>query len=97
MKCGSSALVNVRLGLLTFAMIYCNSVAFAFDRQEIIQQIINDSLASYPGNCPCPYNKDRAGHSCGRRSAYTKPGGYAPICFATDVSDEMIKTWTSQH
>jgi hypothetical protein len=36
---------------------------------EIVQQIIRDSIASYPGNCPCSYNAKRNGSSCGRRSA----------------------------
>lgn len=60
---------------------------------EIVQQIILDSIASYPGNCPCPYNATRNGSSCGRRSAYSKPGGYAPICFPNDVSAEMIENY----
>ena len=36
---------------------------------EIKQAIIAESIASYSGSCPCPYNRDRAGRSCGRRSA----------------------------
>lgn len=31
--------------------------------------IIQQSLAAYPGNCPCPYNRDAAGRRCGKRSA----------------------------
>jgi hypothetical protein len=60
---------------------------------EIVQQIIRDSIASYPGNCPCPYNSTRNGSACGRRSAYSKPGGYAPICYPNDVSTEMIQNY----
>ncbi len=60
---------------------------------EIVQQIIRESIASYPGNCPCPYNATRNGSSCGRRSAYSKPGGYAPICYPNDVSAEMIENY----
>ena len=43
---------------------------------EIKRAIINESIASYRsnrGNCPCPYNTDRAGHRCGARSAYSRP------------------------
>jgi hypothetical protein len=32
--------------------------------------------ANYPGNCPTDYNIDAAGHSCGHRSAMSRPGGY---------------------
>jgi hypothetical protein len=41
---------------------------------EIVQQIIRDSIASHPGNCPCPCSSTRNGSACGRRSAYSKPG-----------------------
>jgi len=63
---------------------------------QIRQAIIRQSLARYPGTCPCPYNIDRAGRSCGRRSAYSRPGGYAPICYDSDVTPQMIATWRAQ-
>jgi len=53
---------------------------------QIRREIIRQSIASYPGSCPCPYNTDRAGRSCGRRSAYSRPGGYAPKCYPRDVT-----------
>jgi hypothetical protein len=57
---------------------------------EIKKAIINDSIASYRGNCPCPYNTDRAGRRCGGRSAYSRPGGASPICYAKDVTQKMV-------
>jgi uncharacterized protein YraI len=63
----------------------------------IIQRIIAESLAAYPGSCPCPYNRDRGGRTCGRRSAYSKPGGYSPICYAEDVSRAMIEAFRARH
>lgn len=59
----------------------------------IIQRIIAESIASYPGSCACPYSTDRGGRRCGNRSAYSKPGGYAPICFAGDVTKSMIAAY----
>lgn len=56
----------------------------------IIARIISESISGYPGNCPCPYNRDRAGHKCGGRSAYSRPGGYSPVCYPTDVTRAMI-------
>ena len=53
-------------------------------------QIIARSIGSYSGNCPCPYNVDRAGHQCGKRSAYSKPGGASPICYREDVTEAML-------
>lgn len=59
----------------------------------IIQRIIAESVAGYPGTCACPYSTDRRGRRCGSRSAYSKPGGYAPICFAQDVTKSMIEAY----
>lgn len=57
---------------------------------EIKQEIIRDSIAGYKGNCPCPFSKDRAGRSCGARSAYSKPGGASPVCYEKDVTQKMV-------
>jgi len=64
---------------------------------EVRQLIIGRSIASYPGNCPCPYFSDRAGRSCGRRSAYSRAGGYSPICYKSDISDQHVKTFREQY
>ena len=58
---------------------------------EVRQYLIGRSIAEYSGNCPCPYNADRAGRRCGRRSAYSRPGGRSPLCFPRDVSDEQVR------
>lgn len=55
--------------------------------------IIRQSIAQYPGSCPCPYNRDRGGRRCGGRSAWSKPGGYSPICYESDVSASRLKTY----
>jgi hypothetical protein len=64
---------------------------------EIKQELIRESIAAYPGTCACPYNVDRAGHNCGRRSAYSRPGGYAPLCYPIDVTKEMVEKYKKQH
>jgi len=71
--------------------------AHAESDAQIKRRIIAESLASYPGNCPCPYNTMRNGASCGGRSAYSRPGGYAPICYASDVTPAMIQEWRAAH
>jgi hypothetical protein len=63
----------------------------------IKQAIIRESIASYPGNCPCPYNSASNGSSCGRRSAYSRPGGYAPMCYARDVSKQQVEEYRRSH
>ncbi|MCW5712005.1 SH3 domain-containing protein [Shinella sp.] len=62
----------------------------------LIQRIIAESLDSYPSSCACPYSRDRAGKRCGKRSAYSKPGGYAPVCFPGDVTHAMIEAFRSR-
>lgn len=56
----------------------------------IIAKLIALDAASYSGNCRCPENTDRAGRRCGARSAYSKPGGRDPLCYAHDVKPAMI-------
>ena len=63
----------------------------------ITKLLIAASLSSYPGSCACPYNTDRGGRSCGRRSAYTRPGGYSPLCFAKDITPEMIAEYRASN
>ena len=62
------------------------------NKDEIIQKIISDSIASYPGKCACPYQRTSNGSRCGKRSAYSKPGGYEPLCFPSDVTEQMISS-----
>jgi len=64
---------------------------------QIKQEIIRQSIASYPGNCPCPYNTMRNGLRCGGNSAYSRPGGRSPICYPSDVTDEMVEKYRKQY
>lgn len=64
---------------------------------QIKQKIIEESIADYPGPCACPFNQARNGSSCGKRSAWSKPGGYDPICYAREVTPEMVKDWRKRN
>ena len=59
--------------------------------EEIIQVIIYKSIATHRGYCACPYNRTTNGSKCGRRSAYSRPGGYQPMCYPRDVAREMVE------
>jgi hypothetical protein len=91
--------MNLNLGgRAAAAAIAVSAALFAFgvpaaaqSDSAIKQRIIRESIANYSGSCPCPYNTDRAGRRCGGRSAYSRPGGAAPICYAEDVTPEMIR------
>lgn len=61
--------------------------------EQVKQQIIEESINSYPGTCACPFNSARNGSRCGGRSAWSKEGGYAPICYEDEVTSEMISEW----
>ena len=63
---------------------------------QVKAMMIQDSIASYSGRCPCPYNVASNGSQCGRRSAYSKPGGYAPLCYDTDITAEMVNQYKSR-
>jgi hypothetical protein len=64
---------------------------------QIRKVLIEESIAAYDGNCPCPYNRARNGSRCGKRSAYSREGGAAPLCFAADVSAEMVQAYRDEH
>jgi hypothetical protein len=64
---------------------------------EIRDRLIKQSIRSYPGNCPCPYNLASNGSRCGGRSAYSRPGGHSPLCYARDVSDQRVQQYREQH
>jgi hypothetical protein len=59
--------------------------------------IIRQSIANYYGYCPCPYNLDPKGRTCGLRSAYNRLGDASPLCYASDVSDEMVHAYQHSH
>jgi hypothetical protein len=76
-------------GLLYLTLPITAAAADLSDAQ-IRQALIERSIAMYSGNCPCPYNRDRAGRQCGKRSAYSRRGGEEPLCYAADVTPEMV-------
>ncbi|MFC2994957.1 hypothetical protein ACFODO_06680 [Acinetobacter sichuanensis] len=62
----------------------------------IKQKIIQQSIEAYSGNCPCPYNTASNGSRCGKRSAYHRAGGYAPLCYPEDVTTKMIQAYKAR-
>ena len=72
--------------ILVFGAVGCEEKA----DDEIKQKLIRESIARYSGSCPCPYSTARAGRRCGERSAYSRTGGSEPLCYESDVSQEMV-------
>lgn len=69
----------------------------ALSDAQIRQILIDESIAAYSGNCPCPYSTARNGSRCGKRSAYSREGGEAPLCYPKDVSKEMVQQYREAH
>jgi hypothetical protein len=64
---------------------------------QIKKLLIDESISAYDGSCPCPYSRARNGSRCGKRSAHSREGGAAPLCFAADVSAEMVEAYRQEH
>jgi hypothetical protein len=72
--------------------------------QEIAQKIVQESREAYFARayggghrCACPYDSAKDGSSCGRRSAYGRPGGWEPKCYPSDVTASEILDWKNRH
>ena len=84
-----AAVLSIATAVAPLHVIAANGVKRLSDA-EIRKRIIAESIEAYSGNCPCPYNLASNGSRCGRRSAYDREGGDAPLCYPRDVSDEMV-------
>lgn len=87
---------------LALVMVLLTDEAFGrvLTDSQIRQQIIQESVSAYLATghpCACPCNSARNGSSCGARSAYSRPGGAAPLCYPSDVTDDMVLDWKRQH
>ncbi len=76
--------------LMGFVVLFLGIAPARADDDRIREMIIQQSIASYPGTCACPYSTMRNGRRCGGRSAYSKPGGFSPICYKRDIPDSMV-------
>jgi hypothetical protein len=66
---------------------------------EARDQIIKKSVAAHQAGgtpCACPYNVMADGRECGEFSAYSRPGGTAPLCYPKDVTSAAIREWRQQ-
>jgi hypothetical protein len=59
----------------------------------IIVKASRDQYYATGHPCACPDDTMRNGRACGGRSAYSRPGGAAPLCYPTDVPAAMIESY----
>ena len=67
--------------------------AAAQSNSDIANTIIRECAVIYHATghpCACPEDRARNGSRCGKRSAYSKPGGAEPRCYVSDVSAQEI-------
>jgi hypothetical protein len=62
----------------------------------IIVQASRDQYHAGGRPCACPDDTMRNGRACGGRSAYSRPGGAAPLCYPTDVTTAMIESYKAR-
>jgi hypothetical protein len=60
---------------------------------QIRKILIDEPIVAYSGNCPSPYSTMSNGRNRGRWSAYSRDGGEAPLCYAKDVTAEMVQQY----
>lgn len=73
-----------------------NKTKDALTDAAIIALIIAGSIAAYKAMgkpCACPSDTMRNGRACGGNSAYSRGGGFKPLCFATDITQAMISAY----
>jgi hypothetical protein len=59
----------------------------------IIVQTSRDQYHATGRPCACPDDTARNGSACGGRSAYSRPGGLAPLCYPSDVTATIIESY----
>lgn len=79
------------LGLSAPFMSYAENAGLS--DSEIRNILIQRSVSSYPGNCPCPYNHASNGSRCGKRSAWSRAGGYSPLCYPRDIPESAVNEY----
>ena len=92
----AKALLIVAMTALALGPIADKAAAQRTDRRnltdtQIRELIIEQSIAQHAGTCACPYSLAADGATCGEQSAYSRPGGDKLLCFARDVSDDMVR------
>ena len=61
--------------------------------------LIATSIASYRAMgkpCACPNDRMRNGRRCGDNSAWSRPGGFKPLCYPSDITAGMIETYRAK-
>jgi hypothetical protein len=90
---------SARWLFLAAGIISAPAVARDVNGDAVARSIVRECAAVYHSHRPCARPEDRArnGSRCGRRSAYSRPGGARPLCYAADVTDGEIAEYRAGH
>jgi hypothetical protein len=83
--------------LATLALWSADAAAQRQSEDEVRRQIVQDSLARWQGECPCPYSYAWNGRQCADNSAYMKRVPNGPYCYPQDVPWHEINAWRRNH
>jgi hypothetical protein len=61
--------------------------------ETVVRLLIRESIARHPGPCACPYHPHRGRTLCKTRSAHSRGGPRAPLCFASDITPAMVAAY----
>ncbi len=61
--------------------------------EEIRKILVEESVATYSGHCPCPYSYARDRSQCADASAYSMARAPSLLCYAADVTRHMIQDY----
>jgi len=86
--------------VVTLAVAAYPAAALSLTDCQIAERIVRQSRADdyatgHP--CACPDDLARNGSMCGRRSAYSRPGGAEPKCYPQDVTASDIAAYKAAH
>jgi len=77
--------------IILILFIIFSNFCYEDDNQDtLVKNMITKSIANYPGKCACPYQLKSNGKKCGKSSAFLKPRGYSPLCYSSDITNQIV-------
>jgi hypothetical protein len=95
MRPWSVSVIFTPLACCMAAMAFTQTAQTQLSDDEIKALLMQASKAAYSGTCPCPESRNAVGNPCGGTSAYSRRGAERPLCYPSDVTDAMIKSYRS--
>lgn len=76
--------------LLCLPLILVNCSSENSEHSAVKKRMLLEHQAQYQGSCPCPQSFGKNRVRCGDDSVYTKNDGKSPLCYESDITDEML-------